>query len=125
MNAAQTTPAPAAPTAVRDPAFLRNLIVMGLIEGTSTLALFFVAMPLKYFADMPMAVTIVGSIHGLLFLVYVAMLLLGLRRIPLSTSLTVWGLVGAVVPFGPFVVDVPLLRMLRVSSTPAASFESS
>jgi len=115
MNAAATTSAPA----VRDPAFLRSLIVMGLVEGTSTLALFLVAMPLKYLADMPMAVSIVGSIHGLLFLVYVGMLLLGMRRIPLSTGLTVWGLVGAVVPFGPFVVDVPLVRMLRAASGPA------
>ena len=104
---------------------LNRLRSTGNWEAVSYILLFFVAMPLKYFADMPMAVTIVGSIHGLLFLVYVAMLLLGLRRIPLSTSLTVWGLVGAVVPFGPFIVDVPLLRMLRVSSAPAGSFESS
>lgn len=101
------------PPALRDPAFLRILIVMGLVEGTSTLALFLVAMPLKYLADMPMAVTIVGSIHGLLFLVYVAMLLLAMRRVPLSTTLTIWGLIGAIVPFGPFIVDIPLVRMLR------------
>jgi hypothetical protein len=27
--------------------------------------------------------------------------------------MTLWGLVGAVVPFGPFIVDVPLYRMLK------------
>lgn len=102
-------------TPVRDAALLRALIVMGIVEGTSTILLFFVAMPLKYLADMPMAVTVVGSIHGLLFIVYVAMLLLAMRRVPLPRSLTVWGLIGAVVPFGPFLVDVPLVRMLRTA----------
>jgi len=98
---------------VRDPAYLRWLIWMGIIEGTSTLLLFLVAMPLKYLADMPLAVTIVGSIHGALFVVYVLMLWVARTRVPISNALTFWGLVGAVVPFGPFLVDVPLVRMLR------------
>lgn len=86
---------------------------MGVVEGTSTLALFLVAMPLKYLAGMPLAVTVVGSIHGLLFVVYALMLLVARSRVPLPTGLVVWGLVGAVLPFGPFIVDVPLARMLR------------
>jgi len=98
---------------VRDAAFLRWLIWMGIIEGTSTLLLFLVAMPLKYLAGMPLAVTIVGSIHGALFVVYVLMLWVARTRVPISNALTFWGLVGAVVPFGPFLVDVPLVRMLR------------
>ena len=103
------------PDVVRDPAYLRWLIWMGLVEGTSTLVLFFIAMPLKYLADMPLAVTIVGSLHGLLFILYVGMLLFAKGRVPLSTGMTLWGLVGAVVPFGPFIVDVPLYRMLKAS----------
>lgn len=103
------------PVVVRDPAYLRWLIWMGLVEGTSTLVLFFIAMPLKYLADMPLAVTIVGSLHGLLFILYVGMLLFAKGRVPLSTGMTLWGLVGAVVPFGPFIVDVPLYRMLKAS----------
>jgi integral membrane protein len=102
----------ATPT-LRDPAYLRWLIWMGIVEGTSTLVLFFIAMPLKYLADMPLAVTIAGSIHGVLFILYAVMLLVAKSRVPLSTNLVVWGLVGAIVPFGPFIVDVPLARMLR------------
>ena len=97
---------------LRDPAFLRRLIVMGLVEGTSTLVLFLVAMPLKYLAGLPLAVTIVGSIHGALFVAYVLMLLVAIARVPLPVGLVAWGLVGAVVPFGPFVFDVRLKRML-------------
>jgi integral membrane protein len=93
--------------------FLRWLIVMGLVEGTSTLVLFFVAMPLKYWGDMPMAVTIAGPIHGLLFLGLVAMFIIGRTVVPLKTDLMVWGIIGAIIPFGPFIVDVPLIGMLR------------
>ena len=109
------TSSPASSAPLRDPSYLRWLIWMGIVEGTSTLVLFFVAMPLKYLADMPLAVTIVGSLHGLLFILYVGMLLFGKGRVPLSTGMTLWGLVGSVVPFGPFIVDVPLYRMLKAS----------
>lgn len=54
---------------------LGRLRLIGLIEGISALLLFFVAMPLKYFADLPKAVTVVGSLHGLLWSLYVVSLL--------------------------------------------------
>jgi len=50
---------------------LSRLRLIGLIEGISAVLLFFVAMPMKYLADIPMAVTIVGSAHGLLWSLYV------------------------------------------------------
>ena len=88
-----------------DRKFLRNLRRVGIVEGISTLLLFGVAMPMKYLAGMPMAVTVVGTIHGVLFLALVFMFLVGMRRIPISPRLTAAGIAGAVVPFGPFVVD--------------------
>jgi integral membrane protein len=84
--------------------------MLGLVEGVSTLVLFGVAMPLKYFADMPMAVTIVGSIHGALFLGLVAGFLYAFGAVPLPARLVIAGIIGAVVPFGPFVVDTRLRR---------------
>ncbi len=101
------------PTPIQNETFLKWLIIAGLIEGTSTLALFFVAMPLKYMCDMPMAVTITGMVHGLLFLGLVAMVVMARSIVPIPRHLMWWGLVGAVVPFGPFIVDIPLLRLLR------------
>lgn len=85
--------------------FLRRLRTLSVIEGVSTLVLFGIAMPLKYFAEMPMAVSIVGSLHGFLFLGLVAMFLIARGRVPISTGLTAAGILGAVLPFGPFVVD--------------------
>lgn len=93
--------------------FLIWLFVGGLVEGISTLVLFFVAMPLKYVWGMPIAVSIVGPIHGILFIGLVVLFLIGRRRVPLPTWLVWAGIIGAIVPFGPFIVDVKLGRMLR------------
>lgn len=102
---------------VQDPVFLRWLIVMGLVEGTSTLVLAW-AVVMKRVLEHPIggtAVSISGSIHGLLFVGLIGMLVIGRARIPLTNGLLIAGLVGAVVPFGPFLVDVPLYRMLKAS----------
>ncbi len=95
--------------------FLRWLFVGGLIEGVSTLILFFIAMPLKYYADFPIAVSIVGPIHGVLFIALVVLFILGRKSVPLPTWLVLAGIVGATIPLGPFIVDIKLARMLRES----------
>jgi integral membrane protein len=84
-----------------------------MIEGISTLILFGIAMPLKYAAGMPMAVTIVGSIHGFLFLALVSMFVAGVKAIPISRRLALAGIFAAVVPFGPFVLDRKLGTLAR------------
>ncbi len=66
--------------------YLRWLIVAGLIEGCSTLVLFFVAMPMKYYADIPEAVSVVGMIHGVLFIWLVLMFWFGRTIVPLPTT---------------------------------------
>jgi len=58
-----------------------------------------------------MAVTIVGSLHGFLFVCLVAMFLLAVRRVPISVSLALSGIVAAFFPFGPFIVDRRLARI--------------
>ena len=88
-----------------DTKFLSRLRLLSIVEGTSTLLLFGVAMPLKYLADMPLAVRIVGSLHGLLFVGLVIVFLLATRRVPISKELAAAGIIAAVVPFGPFVFD--------------------
>ena len=93
--------------------YLKALFVMGLIEGTSTLLLFFVAMPLKHRWEVPEAVTIVGSVHGVLFVILVAMFLVGRWVVPLSWSMVGLGFIAAVVPFGPFLIDFKIAQMLR------------
>jgi integral membrane protein len=93
--------------------FLRRLRTLGTIEGISTLVLFGIAMPLKYFAGMPFAVRVAGSIHGGLFIALVVMFVLGISRIPISRRLAGAGIIAAVFPFGPFIVDRWLERAGR------------
>lgn len=100
---------------VTSPGYLKWLIAAGLLEGTSTLALA-VAMIFKYLIVHPdgaAATSMFGRIHGGLFVVYVLMLFVGFVIVPLTPRLLGLGIVGAIVPFGPFIYDVALLRLLR------------
>lgn len=85
------------------------LRLTSILEGISLVALVFVAMPLKYFAAMPVAVRVGGSVHGFFFLVFAAALfqVAMARRWPLARSLQALG--ASVLPFGAFV----LARWLR------------
>ena len=89
-----------------------RLRVIGFVEGLSYLALLFIAMPLKYFAGLPTAVRVVGSIHGLLFVLFVASVVEVTLRRPWWSG-KFWGsaAVAALVPFGTFVFDGWLKRV--------------
>lgn len=50
---------------------IRVFKMIALAEGTTFLTLLFIAMPMKYFIGMPEVVRVVGSIHGVLFMLYV------------------------------------------------------
>jgi integral membrane protein len=94
---------------------IRLLRVAGVLEGISFLVLLGVAMPLKYFADTPLAVRVVGMAHGVLFLVYLgaAVQVFLVARWPASRLLSL--VAAAVLPFGPFVID----RRLRLEQAVA------
>jgi integral membrane protein len=48
---------------------------IAIAEGISFLVLLCIAMPMKYFARIPIAVTIVGSLHGILFIAFIVLAL--------------------------------------------------
>jgi integral membrane protein len=89
---------------------LRQLRLIALLEGSSFLVLLFIAMPLKYLAGLPLAVRIVGSVHGLLFLMFMGALYRASRERdwPLRRSLLAF--VSSIVPFGTFIFDRSLRR---------------
>ena len=81
------------------------LRLASLLEAVSYLLLLLVAMPLKYAADMPMWVMVVGMIHGVLFLVLVLFLVRAYfeKKWPQSR---LWLLfVASLVPVWPFFLD--------------------
>ncbi|MBT5707191.1 DUF3817 domain-containing protein [bacterium] len=83
---------------------------VGKTEGISFLLLMGIAMPLKYAAGMPLAVTIVGWIHGVLFVAFSLVLLNALVKTPLTFAWAVLTFIAALLPFGPFVIDAKLKR---------------
>ncbi|MCB9183577.1 MAG: DUF3817 domain-containing protein [Flavobacteriales bacterium] len=89
---------------------LRRFRTIAIAEGISFLVLLFIAMPLKYFADMPMAVKVVGWAHGVLFIGY------WVAAVPLFTKLKweaerIIGLgLASILPFGTFVLERKWLR---------------
>ena len=79
--------------------------MLAFAEGISTLVLFFIAMPLKYLAGYPLAVSIVGSLHGGLFVVLIVVAALAISKVPIGFRLGIATMVAAVIPGGPFMVD--------------------
>ena len=49
---------------------MKGLRLAAIFEAGTLLALVAIAMPLKYFFDVPQAVSVVGPIHGLVFLIF-------------------------------------------------------
>lgn len=91
---------------------LGRLRVIGFIEGCSFLILLLIAMPLKYFADIPIAVKIVGSLHGGLFVLFcLSVVEVTVRRPWWSVPFWLAAAVASVVPFGTFVLDRWLKRV--------------
>jgi|SRR5687768_179972 integral membrane protein len=74
-------------------------------EGVSFLVLLLIAMPLKYFAAMPMAVTIVGGLHGLLFVAFIVMAWEVKTEYKKDWGWLAKSFIASVVPFGTFWMD--------------------
>jgi len=76
-----------------------------LAEGSSFLALLFVAMPMKYFMGMPKVVTVVGAIHGILFLLYIGQLAKLHVTYQWNNRFSFLAFLASLLPFGPFLFD--------------------
>lgn len=81
-----------------------------LIEGISYLILLFIAMPLKYFLNIPEAVKYFGWIHGILFLLFFVALVLASIKYRWSIIRIAIYLIASVLPFVPFVLDKRLKK---------------
>jgi integral membrane protein len=98
-----------------------RLRAIGMVEATSFLVLLGVAMPLKYLAGMPMAVKVVGWIHGVLFILFCVALFQAMRASGWSLGRAATYFVAALLPFGPFLVDGRLRREEESQSASAVS----
>lgn len=89
---------------------ISRLRLFSILDGISYLILLGIAMPLKYLADLPLAVRIVGSLHGFLWVGLCLFLLLVLvtRKLPFKWCVIVF--VCALIPLAPFFLDRKLRK---------------
>lgn len=83
---------------------------IAILEGLSAIFLFFVAMPLKYMAHMPLFVKYGGWAHGILFLMYIV----ALAHVFFVEKWSIWkgilAFIASLVPFGTFIFDAKYLK---------------
>jgi integral membrane protein len=89
---------------------LGRLRIIAFTEGVSFLILLFIAMPLKYIWGQPAAVKNFGSIHGLLFVLYILTVILCKVEYNWSIKKTLVLLAISVIPFGNFYADKHYLQ---------------
>ncbi len=84
---------------------IRSFTRVAFLEGLSYILLLFIAMPLKYFFDLPEAVKYVGWAHGVLFIAYVALLLVCGVQHKWSLKRMAFYFIASLLPFLPFFVE--------------------
>ncbi|MDB5197823.1 MAG: hypothetical protein JWP88_2194 [Flaviaesturariibacter sp.] len=94
---------------MRHPA-IKRLRWLGYAEAFSWLVLLFIAMPLKYICDQPVAVKYTGWVHGILFIFYCIHLLLAKLLLKWSFGKMITGGLAAFLPFGTLWFDKRIER---------------
>jgi len=86
----------------RDLRFLKLLSTLSLMQAAAFIALLGIAVPVKYFAGYATGVTVVGTLHGAIWLLY-------MWTVVAMTSLNMWSKVevsrlvlSSLLPFGGF-----------------------
>ena len=75
--------------------------IAGIAETCSTLSLYLIAVPLKYLGDDDILVRVIGPIHGLLWLLYIGLLVLGLIQKKWNIRAVITGGFLSLLPGGP------------------------
>jgi integral membrane protein len=88
---------------------------VALIEGLTTIALFLIAMPLKYWAGNPVLVPPVGMAHGAAWLGYLLAMGFCLPGKGFSGGQWLRTFVAALFPFGTFMNDGLIRQKLRTA----------
>jgi integral membrane protein len=109
----EPTTRPARPGARGIPAALTRYRTMAYVVGVMLLLLVLVAMPLKYFADMPGPVAVIGTAHGFLYCVYLLAAFDLALRARWTAKGTVLVLLAGTIPFLSFVAERHVTRRTR------------
>lgn len=91
---------------------IKTLRVIGFLEGISFLLLLFIAMPVKYMMGNPMLVKYVGMGHGALFILFLAILCMVCQKEKWAMKVFFAGTLASILPFGPFVFDKKVKKLM-------------
>ena len=89
---------------------LGRLRIVAILEGISFLVLLGIAMPLKYLAGIPEPVRVVGMAHGVLFVLYVILLIQVAIEKSWSFKKSILAFIASFIPFGTFYADAKWFR---------------
>ncbi|MGB1247356.1 MAG: DUF3817 domain-containing protein [Chitinophagales bacterium] len=84
--------------------------ITAILEGLSYLFLLFIGMPLKYMLDMPMPNKIGGMIHGVLFILYILMIIPVARKLGWNIKIIFLAVLASIIPFGTFWIERKYLK---------------
>jgi len=104
---------PARPAGRGVPAALTRYRTMAYVVGVLLLVLVLVAMPLRYVWHVDAAVAVVGPLHGVLYMIYLAAAFDLALRARWSAKATVLVLLAGTIPFLSFVAERTVTRKTR------------
>ena len=88
-----------------------RLRLLAVLEGISLLGLVFISVPLKYIYGITQISTILGPIHGILFLLFVVNTISVGTEYNWKFKQTTWKvLLACFIPFGTFYIDQKILK---------------
>lgn len=90
---------------------IKILRIVSIVEGISYLLLLGVAMPFKYIWANDVLIRPIGMAHGVLFLIFLAILFIVCQKEKLSLSIFIMGLIASLLPFAPFLFDFKLRQL--------------
>ncbi len=81
---------------------IQRFRIINTTEGYSYLILLFIAMPLKYYFEMPLAVKYVGMLHGVLFISLLVLMIPAYLEAKWKFKCNILFFIASLIPFGTF-----------------------
>lgn len=97
---------------------LNRFCLVAVLEAVSYVALLGIAMPLKYFMDMPEAVKYTGWVHGILFVAYIATLINAAIQYNWKIGRIAILFLASLLPIIPFILERRLKKEYGVLNEP-------
>ncbi len=94
---------------------LKRFKLINKIEGISYLILLFIAMPMKYMFDIPVATKIAGMAHGLLVFAFIYQIFEAKKEANLTWEEMGKYTILSLIPFGSFYTDSLLAKKITAA----------